>query len=209
MARSRDENKRAAILQASKLLFARQGFLGTSISDIVRETGMKVGTIYTYFKSKEDIVCVIVEEGWRQLYGRIEKDLAEARNPRRRVQVLIESVLPSILADVDFVSILLSEAAAYTRLEDKLDRLTDLVYSLVRSLPGRRSRATFSRDMLRTALVVILLGTMSTVRIGRASALGIGARDVLACVRTLARESLGVEFKSASGRHVATTGGKG
>lgn len=193
MARSRDENKRAAILQASKMLFAHKGFLGTSISDIVRETGMKVGTIYTYFKSKEEIVRVIVEEGWQDLYGRIERDLAEARSPRQRVKVLIESVMPGILADVDFVSILLAEAATYTRLEDKLETLTDLVYSLVRSIPGRRSRTTFSRDMLRTALVVILLGTMSTARIARTSSLGIGDRDVVAFVRTLARESLGVD----------------
>ncbi len=193
MARSRDENKRAAILEASKMLFARNGFLGTSISDIVRETGMKVGTIYTYFKSKEEIVRNIVEEGWQELYGRIEKDLREARSPRQRVKVLIESVMPGILADVDFVSILLSEAGTYTRLEDKLEKLTDLVYSLVRSLPGRRSRTTFSRDMLRTALVVILLGTMNTVRIARTSSLGIGDRDVVAFVRKLARESLGVD----------------
>ncbi len=192
MARNRDENKRAAILVASKMLFARKGFLGTSISDIVRETGMKVGTIYTYFKSKEEIVRVIVEEGWEELYARIEKDLAEARKPRQRVKVLIESVMPGILADVDFVSILLSEASRYTRLGDKLEKFTDLVYSLVRSLPGRRSRTTFSRDMLRTALVVVLLGTMNTVRISRTSSLGIGDRDVVAFVRILARESLGL-----------------
>ncbi len=192
MARSRDESKRAAILQASKTLFAQKGYLGTSISDIVRETGMRVGTIYTYFKSKEEIVRVIVEEGWQELYSRIERDLGAARSPRQRVKVLIESVMPGILADVDFVSILLSEAATYTRLEDKLEVLTDLVYSLVRSIPGRRSRTTFSRDMLRTALVVILLGTMSTVRIARTSSLGIGDRDVVAFVRTLVRESLGV-----------------
>ena len=194
MARSRDENKRVAILQASRMLFAQKGFLGTSITDIVRETGMKVGTIYTYFKSKEEIVRVIVEEGWQELYSRIEKDLAKARTPRQQVKVLIESVIPGILTDVEFVSILLSEAATYTRLEEKLEKFTDLVYSLVRSLPGRRSRTTFSRGMLRTALVVILLGTMSTVRIARTSSLGISDRDVVAFVRTLAHESLGVEL---------------
>lgn len=193
MARSRDERKRSAILQASKMLFARKGFFGTSISDVVRETGMKVGTIYTYFKSKEEIVHAIVEEGWQELYGRIEKDLEGARGPRRQVNVLIERVMPSILADVDFVSILLSEAATYTRLEAKLEKFTDLVHVLVRSLPGRRSRTVFSRDMLRTALVVILLGAMSTVKMARTSSLGIGDRDVVAFVRTLARASLGVK----------------
>jgi AcrR family transcriptional regulator len=194
MARSRDENKRAAILQASKMLFSRKGFFGTSISDIVKETGVTVGTIYTYFKSKEEIVRVIVEEGWQDLYGQIGKDLAETREPRERVKVIIERVITGILADVDFVNILLSEAATYTHLEDKLEKFTDLVHSLVQSLPRQRRRAAFSRDMLRTALVVILLGIMGTARIARASSLGIGDRDVVAFVRTLARESLGVEL---------------
>jgi AcrR family transcriptional regulator len=193
MARNRDVNKRAAILQASKMLFARKGFFGTSISDIVRETGMTVGTIYTYFKSKEEIVRVIVEEGWQELYGRIEKDLAEARTPRERVRIMIERIIPGILADVDFINILLSEAVTYTRLEDKVEQLTDLVHSLVRSLVGRRRRAALSRDTLRTALVVVFLGVMSTAKIARSSSLGFSDRDVIAFVKALARESLGVQ----------------
>jgi AcrR family transcriptional regulator len=192
MARSRDENKRLAILHASKMLFSQHGFLGTSISDIVKETGMTVGTIYTYFKSKEEIVRVIVEDGWQELFGRMEKDFAEARKPQERVKIIIERVIPGILTDIDFVTILLSEAVTYTRLEEKVEQLTDLLYSLVESLLGRRRPTTFSRDTLRTALVVVFLGIMSTVRIARASSLGISDRDVIGFVKTLARESLGV-----------------
>ncbi len=194
MARNRDENKRVAILQASKMLFSQKGFLGTSISDIVRETGMTVGTIYTYFKSKEEIVHVIVEEGWQELYGRIEKDLAEAHTPEKQAKILIERIIPGILTDVDFVNILLSEAVTYTRLEDKVEQLTDLVHSLVRSHVSRRGKTAYSRDTLRTALVVILLGIMSTVRVARTSSLGISDRDVIAFVKTLARESLDMEL---------------
>jgi AcrR family transcriptional regulator len=190
MARSRDEHKRVAILQAAKMLFSRNGFRGTSISDIVKETGMTVGTIYTYFKSKQEIIRVIVEEGWREIYGRIEKDFAAAREPGERMKILIRRIIPGILTDVDFVNILLTEAAASTRLEEKVEQLTDLVFPLVRPLVGRRP--SFSRDTLRTALVVIFLGIMSTVRVARTGLLGIDERDVVAFVTTLARESLGV-----------------
>jgi AcrR family transcriptional regulator len=193
MARNRDENKRSAILQASKSLFSQKGFFATSISDIVRETDMTVGTIYTYFKSKDEIVRVIVEEGWKELYGRIKEGFAEARAPEEQVRVIMERVIPSILADADFISILLSEAVTYTHLEGKLEQITDLVYPLVLSVLGGRRRKGFSRDTLRTALVVIVLGIMSTVRVARRSSLGIGERDVLAFVKTLVRESLGME----------------
>ena len=63
MARMKDETKRQSILESSKMLFSQKGFFNTSISNIVRETGFPVGTIYTYFKSKDEIVRSIVEEG--------------------------------------------------------------------------------------------------------------------------------------------------
>jgi AcrR family transcriptional regulator len=194
MARNRDEGKRAAILQASKTLFSRKGFAATSISDIVGETGMTVGTIYTYFKSKEEIVRVIVDEGWKELYGRMEEGFSKAATPEDQVKVIIERAIPAVLTDADFVNILVTEAVTYTRLEDKLEQVTDLAYPLVRSLLGRRGQTGFKRDTLRTALVVIALGIMSTVRVGRATSLGIGEREVVSFVRTLARESLGMDL---------------
>jgi AcrR family transcriptional regulator len=194
MARNRDEGKRAAILQASKTLFSQKGFAASSISDIVNATGMTVGTIYTYFKSKEEIVRVIVDEGWKALYGRIEEGLAEARSPEDQVKVIIERVIPDILTDADFVNILLSETVTYTGLANKLEQITDLVYPLVRSLLGRRGQTGFRRDTLRTALVVIVLGILSTVSLARTSSLGVSEREIFAFVKTLARESLGMEL---------------
>jgi AcrR family transcriptional regulator len=195
VARNRDENKRRAILQASKLLFAQKGFYGTAISDVVRETGMTVGTIYTYFASKDEIVRVIVEEGWNELYSRLEKDLGEVASPEDKLRLLIERFIPEVVKDVDLISILLSEAVIYTRLEEKVERLTDFVFSLTRSLAaGNRPLEAFSRQTLRTALVVIFLGIMSTVRIARASSLGISNRDIVSVVKMLAHESLRIDL---------------
>ena len=195
MARNRDENKRRAILQASKLLFAQKGFYGTAISDIVRETGMTVGTIYTYFTSKDEIVRAIVDEGWNELYARLENDLGGVASPEDKLRLLIERFLPEIVAEVDLISILLSEAVTYTRLEEKVERLTDFVFSLTRSLAaGGRPLEAFSRQSLRTALVVIFLGIMSTAKIARASSIGISNRDIVSFVKVLARESLRIDL---------------
>jgi AcrR family transcriptional regulator len=195
MARNRDENKRRAILQASKLLFAQKGFYGTAISDIVRETGMTVGTIYTYFASKDEIVRAIVDEGWSELYSRLERDLGAAVSPEDKLRLLIERFLPEVVAEVDLISILLSEAVTYTRLEEKVERLTDFVFSLTRSLTaGGRPLEAFTRQSLRTALVVIFLGIMSTAKIARASSIGISNRDIVSFVKVLARESFRIDL---------------
>jgi AcrR family transcriptional regulator len=195
MPRNRDENKRRAIMQASKLLFAQKGFYGTAISDIVRETGMTVGTIYTYFASKDEIVRAIVDEGWNELYSRLERDLGEVDGPEAKLRLLIERFLPEVVAEVDLISILLSEAVTYTRLEEKVERLTDLVFSLTRSLAaGSRPLEAFSRQTLRTALLVIFLGIMSTAKIARASSIGISNRDIISFVKIMARESLRIDL---------------
>ena len=195
VARNRDENKRRAILQASKMLFAQKGFYGTAISDIVRETGMTVGTIYTYFSSKDEIVKAIVEEGWSELYSRLETDLGAAGSAEDKLRLLIERFLPEVVRDVELISILLSEAVTYTRLEEKVERLTDLVFSLTRSLTaGSGPLEAFSRHTLRTAIVVIFLGILSTVRIARASSLGISNLDIVSVVKVLTRESLRIDL---------------
>lgn len=49
------EETRAKILHDSMLYFARNGFAGTRISDLAKHIGIGQGTLYIYFKSKEDL----------------------------------------------------------------------------------------------------------------------------------------------------------
>lgn len=48
--------RRAEILQAAKRLFARKGYAGTSVADIVAEAQIAKGTFYYYFKTKSDVL---------------------------------------------------------------------------------------------------------------------------------------------------------
>ena len=81
MAREKDETKRSAILAAAKRLFAKQGFHGTSISDLARETDLPVGSIYTYFENKEALIRIVVEEGWGEFFDGLLRILGTASTP--------------------------------------------------------------------------------------------------------------------------------
>ena len=193
MAREKDENKRIAVMQSAKLLFASKGFVNTSISDIVRETGMSVGTIYTYFKSKDEIVRAIVEEGWRSLYSRIETAMAGVKDNQAGLKLLVDIFLPELLQDLPLINILLSEAIDYTKLEEKVETITDLVSSLLKSDRAETSGwPGISRQMLRTGLIVVFLGVLNAVRITRRSSLGIRTEDIIGFVDFISRGSLGV-----------------
>jgi AcrR family transcriptional regulator len=56
-------DKRRAILDAARELFAGQGYEDTTIAEIARAAGVAVGTVYLYFQSKHDIlvdVCLLL-----------------------------------------------------------------------------------------------------------------------------------------------------
>jgi AcrR family transcriptional regulator len=154
---------------------------------------MSVGTIYTYFRSKDEIVRAIVEEGWSSLYSRIETAMAEAKDTPARLKLLVDIFLPELLQDLPLINILLSEAIDFTRLEEKVETITDLVFSLLKpDRPEASGWPGISRQMLRTGLIVVFLGVLNAVRIARRSSLGIRTEDIIGFVDFITRGSLGM-----------------
>jgi len=60
--------RRAQILQAAAVVFARSGVDGARMDDIVTESGLSKGSLYWYFDSKQDIVIALVDEVLRGEY---------------------------------------------------------------------------------------------------------------------------------------------
>jgi AcrR family transcriptional regulator len=51
--------RRTQILDAARVCFARRGFHGTTIQDVIEESGLSAGAIYNYFSSKDELVEAI------------------------------------------------------------------------------------------------------------------------------------------------------
>lgn len=79
-------DKRRAITWAAARLFAQKGFHRTTTKAIAKEAGVAEGTIYTYFRSKHDILLSCAEElglesmrrTFREMDGRPDKELVTA-----------------------------------------------------------------------------------------------------------------------------------
>lgn len=195
MARALSEEKRTLILQQSKELFARDGFATTSVADVARACNLPVGSIYTYFTNKEEIVRAIVEEGWADLRSRLVEAMKDLNRPEEKMSLLLDRFLPELLADSQLITILLSEAIAHTRLEEKVEELVSLFDSILAPIadsgpPGLRN---FSRTNLESALLVYFLGVLDAVRISAASSLDIRAEDILDFLRLTVRNTLGLD----------------
>jgi AcrR family transcriptional regulator len=68
-----EQRRRDQILDAAMRCFARQGYRATSMEDIVRESGLSVGAIYTYFSSKEELFCALADARMEQNVGYIRE----------------------------------------------------------------------------------------------------------------------------------------
>ncbi|MDO3408976.1 TetR/AcrR family transcriptional regulator [Saccharibacillus sp. CPCC 101409] len=61
--------KYEAILDAAFEIFGKKGFYDTKISEITEHAGIAKGTMYLYFKSKEELFAAVTERDWEQFMG--------------------------------------------------------------------------------------------------------------------------------------------
>ena len=61
--------RRTQILDAARASFAKNGLSGTTVDGIARSAGVAKGTVYLYYKSKEDILKQVLDEDVAQLHG--------------------------------------------------------------------------------------------------------------------------------------------
>ena len=77
-------DKRERILDAAMRVFAGKGFFGAKVSDIAEEAKVADGTIYLYFKSKDDLLIALFEEQMERVNLELGRTLAgEGRAPEK------------------------------------------------------------------------------------------------------------------------------
>ncbi len=83
-------DKRDRILNAAIKVFAKNGFYATRVSEIAKAAGVADGTIYLYFKNKDDVLISIFEDGIRRLLTILRKVAASDDPVEQRIKRIIE-----------------------------------------------------------------------------------------------------------------------
>ena len=79
-------DKRELILRAAVRTFADRGFFGAQVADVARAAGVAAGTVYLYFRGKDDLLVSIFERTMREAIGEGKAALAEAPSPLDRLR---------------------------------------------------------------------------------------------------------------------------
>lgn len=96
MIEKKSNDKRQRILLASIKVFSSKGFHGSKVSDIAKEADVADGTIYLYFKNKDDILIQLFDESLKVMLGNMRQALAEVDDPLDRLKIFIRMHLESV-----------------------------------------------------------------------------------------------------------------
>jgi len=88
----RYDQKLALILRASARVFARKGFHAASMRDISRETGISLAGLYYYFKTKDELLYLILADTFDRVIARLDASVDDHQGPGR-IRFFIENHL--------------------------------------------------------------------------------------------------------------------
>ncbi|MDZ7261211.1 MAG: TetR family transcriptional regulator [candidate division KSB1 bacterium] len=83
---SKTEDKRQKIIQAAIKVFAKNGFYNSKISEIAKEAEVADGTIYLYFKNKDDILLSLFEEEMGKIIETIKEEIAKGQSAQEKIR---------------------------------------------------------------------------------------------------------------------------
>lgn len=83
------KSKKITIIKAAQELFARFGFVKTTVDEIARAARMGKATLYHYFRSKEDVFKEVIEKESRILNGKVKEAIDKEETPQKKIRAFV------------------------------------------------------------------------------------------------------------------------
>ena len=155
-------DKRKAILRAAIRVFAHNGYFNSKVADIAREAGVADGTVYLYFKSKEDILHSIFDRSVEEALAAARTQIAEVSDPKEKLRQIALLHLERLGADRDLAVVFQVELRGSTKFMEEFSAAGFAEYlALIRSTFEEGQRAgVFRADLNANVVAKILFGAL-------------------------------------------------
>jgi TetR/AcrR family transcriptional regulator, fatty acid metabolism regulator protein len=155
-------DKRAAILRAATQVFARNGYFNAKVADIARSAGVADGTVYLYFRSKEEILHSIFDRGVGEAIADARRQIADVTDPREKLRRIARLHLERLGADRDLAVVFQVELRGSTKFMEEFSAAGLAEYlRLIREAFEEGQRAGLFRAELNAKVVAkILFGAL-------------------------------------------------
>lgn len=152
-------------MKAAISVLADRGFHSTKIRDIAQKAGVADGTIYLYFKNKDELLIQLFEEVMQRALGifRREMDLSEA--PQRQLQKFLRTHLLMVKEEPEMaqiISVVLRQSVSFIR--EYENPLFGEYLKLIRQiLSSGVEQGEFRRDLDFTVVERAIFGAMDEI----------------------------------------------
>ncbi len=155
-------DKREAILRAATTVFARNGYFNSKVADIAREAGIADGTVYLYFKSKEEILHSIFDRSVEEALGAAKQLVQRIADPREKLRQIAHMHLERLGADRNLAVVFQVELRGSTKFMEEFSAAGFAEYlALIRSTFEEGQRVGLFRPELNAKVVAkILFGAL-------------------------------------------------
>jgi len=155
-------DKREAILRAATHVFARSGYFNSKVADIARAAGVADGTVYLYFKSKEEILRSIFERNTSEAIAEGREELSKIADPRDKLRRIARHHLERLGSDRDLAVVFQVELRGTTKFMKEFSEAGLAAYlNLIREVFEEGQAAGVFRPELNAKLVSkILFGAL-------------------------------------------------
>jgi TetR/AcrR family fatty acid metabolism transcriptional regulator len=151
-------DKREAILRAATQVFARNGYFNSKVADIAKAAGVADGTVYLYFKSKEEILHSIFDVAMEEAISEGRKELEAIQDPREKLRRIARLHLERLGADRDLAVVFQVELRGSTKFMEEFSAAGFAEYlGMIRATFEEGQRAGLFRRELNAKLVAKML----------------------------------------------------
>jgi TetR/AcrR family fatty acid metabolism transcriptional regulator len=161
----RGGDKRERILAAAVRVFAKNGFHATRVSDVAKAAGVADGTIYLYFKSKDELLVSLFEDRVEKLLSYVEQEIPKQPDAASKLRRIIELQLGLLegereLAEVITVIIRQSSKLLKEFAAPKFVSYLDVIAHVV---ADGQARGEFRRDLPASLVARATFGALDGI----------------------------------------------
>ncbi|CAN5753100.1 fatty acid metabolism transcriptional regulator FadR [soil metagenome] len=161
-ARTNVTDKREAILRAAIKTFAGKGFFNSKVADIAKEAGVADGTVYLYFKNKDDILHSVFDRAMEEFIGEGKKELAALDNPQEKLRRIAELHLEKLGTDRDMAIVFQVELRGSTKFMQEFSAagFSEYLHIIQQIITEGQKKGIFRKDLKPIVCAKILYGAL-------------------------------------------------
>lgn len=154
--------KRDAILRAAIDVFAERGYFNAQVADVARAAGIAAGTVYLYFKSKDDLLVSIFERSMRESLAAGRAAVADLADPRERLRRLARGHLARLGGDRNLAIVFQVELRQSTKFMERFStsHLRDYLGLIREAIADGQRAGMFRDDIKATSAAKMLFGAL-------------------------------------------------